>query len=193
MMLGLILVLGSTFLVYSTGENGLYLNGQDGTIKHYVDGNIDWQMPLEGNYTAWNLEWNTTYWDNWTVDAGSQIFAYEDTDILLVWYPYGGELARVVLSNGTFLEGIVTLTAFDWGNDYAGSFSRYFGLVTKISNLPNLQIYKNGLIQQTTNLTDLLGWTKNGISDYIVSFSFSGQYLLIVNEDIYEVAFFKGS
>ncbi len=180
-------------IVYSSGENGIYLNGSEGTIKHYTDGVVDWEMPIEGNYSTWTKLWNVSSTSTWGTSYFNVFIvrAYEENDTLLLLDTYGYQAVWISLSNATLFLREDLLNGI-YGTDLSATMFKYSAYVVNDGGIPTLKIFKFDSLIQSIDLTDVAGWTNTG-KVYNVGFSSDGKYLAISQYSVQQTALFEGS
>lgn len=164
--------------VAAASFNGIYINGNQRTIKSYTDGDLDWVYPVEGNFSTWEYLWTASLSSSY-IESVENFAVYEDTDTIVISDPYNYAAEIWTLSTGTQLF-IDAVGSGGWDTtQYFSGMDRYFVFLNETDmDIVNLQVFNHGELQNTLNVTALNGelWQNMAMD---VTISKDGKYIFV--------------
>jgi hypothetical protein len=163
---------------------------------------VDVSLPIgaemiEGNYSIWTLQWAVSM-DTWSSYFSSvmAISISEENNIIVLQDFYSGSTAKCKLSDGSFINEDETMSTSNLFTPQTVSLSRYVvGLFKDVAdNHRLLKIWKDGELKQTTDLSEVAGFSVSG-SNYMLHIAITkdGKYIVCTDYSTNMIALFKGS
>lgn len=149
---------------------------------------------LEGDFSSWVSKWKVAYHVG-EADGNELVSVSETADNLFISNGANILFSIRTLSDGSF-QSVTNPLNFWWVYNYGNMCSllgKYCVYVVDEGGVPKLKIWKDGVLQQTIDLSQApISWTNTGY-DYTATISQNGEYILVDNGNVNEYALFEGS
>jgi len=147
---------------------------------------------LEGNYASWAYQWTLAVAS--FVRGWGHILRVDETNNFIQFIAHEDYyLLKANLTTGALISETNVKQYYSSGVSNRSLLGRYVAYVFIDAGVPKLNIEKDGTLIQTIDLSQApISWSSTG-TDYHVSVSTDGKYILVYNDDEVEYVLFKGS